>query len=167
MTGPMEWLNATQGLAGLGRDEIDSMRDFTLLWGLFEGKAMATNGSQPAVVAAVDRMAIAEPLSVEFTEALAFWRDRYWQGGQPTDACRALNFAQNRYRTLALAVLSGESEDPGEVVKVLLLIAMRLRNNLFHGVKWQYRLQGQLQNFTHANAVLMRAIALTPPPAPE
>jgi hypothetical protein len=34
----------------------------------------------------------------------------------------------------------------------------RYRNNLLHGVKWQYKLQGQLGNFTTANDVLMRVL---------
>lgn len=54
MTAPMEWLVATQGLGGLQPKEIDAIRDFTFLWGLSEGKAMGTEGSQPRVVAAVD-----------------------------------------------------------------------------------------------------------------
>ena len=40
----------------------------------------------------------------------------------------------------------------------MLIIVWRFRNNLFHGEKWAYQLQGQLSNFTHANAVLMRLL---------
>tara|TARA_B100000614_G_scaffold111617_1_gene100153 strand:- start:1007 stop:1162 length:156 start_codon:yes stop_codon:yes gene_type:complete len=40
----------------------------------------------------------------------------------------------------------------------VLIIVWRFRNNLFHGEKWAYQLQGQLSNFTHANAVLMRLL---------
>jgi hypothetical protein len=108
-------------------------------------------------------MAVSKPLPDAFTRALAFWRDRYWQVGEKAHAFDALNFATNSHRTLALSVLSGESDDPMQIVRTLLQIAMRLRNNLFHGVKWQYRLHGQLENFRHANAVLMAAIELTPP----
>lgn len=54
-------------------------------------------------------------------------------------------------------------DDPTEVTKALLQIAMGLRNNLFHGLKWQYRLRDQFHNFSHANAVLMAAIDLSPP----
>ena len=40
----------------------------------------------------------------------------------------------------------------------VMMIVWRFRNNLFHGEKWAYQLQGQHANFTHANAVLMRLL---------
>ena len=166
MTATLDWLVANFGLQGLSKDELDALRDFTLAWALFEGRAMGTQGSQPRLAAAVDAMALPGAMPAYFDEALAFWRNRYWENGAETDAFRALNFANNQYRTLAVNVLSGASADAVETVKALLLIAMRLRNNLFHGVKWQYRMEGQLDNFCHANAVLMQAIDMVSPAQP-
>ncbi len=40
----------------------------------------------------------------------------------------------------------------------MLIIVFRYRNNLFHGVKWEYELAGQLSNFTTANSVLMKVL---------
>jgi hypothetical protein len=162
-TVPMEWLIATKGVHGLEDGEFDAIRDFTLLWGLFEGTVMGTRGNQNEVVVAVGRMLLPNPLPDALTAPLAFWRDRYWENGAPNASFDALHFAKNQHRAATLTVLSGGSDDTVEVTKALLQIAMRLRNNLFHGVKWQYRLHGQLQNFNHANAVLMTAIDLSPP----
>jgi hypothetical protein len=39
-----------------------------------------------------------------------------------------------------------------------LIIVLRYRNNLFHGIKWQYKLFGQLDNFETANAILMKTL---------
>lgn len=164
MMRPAEWLMATQGL-GIAVEELDAIRDFTLLWGLFEGQAMATRGSQQEVVAAVGRMAIPTVLPVAFTRALGFWRNRYWQGDSETPEFHGLKFAENPHRAQVLIVLSGGSDDPVEIVITLLQIAMRLRNNLFHGVKWQYKLFGQFENFSYANSVLMAATDLSPPTA--
>ena len=50
--------------------------------------------------------------------------------------------------------------DPWEVVAVVLIIVYRYRKNLFHGVKWSYELRGQLENFMHANTILMQGIEL-------
>jgi hypothetical protein len=167
MTEPIDWLRTTQGLDALEPKEINAIRDFTLLWGLFEGRAMDTEGSQPKLVAAVDRMPVPQPLLPEMAEAIAFWRNRYWELGEPTPAFTALNFRLNPYRALVIEVLSGARDGDADVLKALLLIILRLRNNLFHGVKWQYLLYDQFENFTHANAVLMPAIELAvPPPLP-
>tara|TARA_R110000868_G_C10922088_1_gene765767 strand:- start:497 stop:1000 length:504 start_codon:yes stop_codon:yes gene_type:complete len=161
-TVPMEWLIATQGVHGLEEREFDAIRDFTLLWGLFEGRAMGTRGTQNEVVAAVGRMALPDPLPDAFAAALAFWRLRYWESGGPNVSFDALHFAANHHLTHTLTVLGSGSNDPAAVTTALLQIAMRLRNNLFHGVKWQYRLHDQLPNFRHANGVLMAAIGFSP-----
>ena len=57
-------------------------------------------------------------------------------------------------------VLACEATEREEIAGAVLIIVYRFRNNLFHGVKWSYELQGQLENFTHANAALMQAIEL-------
>ena len=160
MMTPMEWLKATHGLDALQPDEIDAIRDFTLLWGLFEDKAMATEGNQPQLVAAVDRMALPDPLPASMVAALAYWRGRFWEAGAATPQFSGLRFRVNPHRALVMEVLAGDKESGSDVVKTLLLITQRLRNNLFHGVKWQYQLYDQLGNFSHANQVLMPAIDL-------
>ena len=81
-----------------------------------------------------------------------------------TELFEGLNFRDNEHRTLAIEVLSGAREGLRDVLSALLLITLRLRNNLFHGVKWRFLLQGQLGNFTHANSLLMTAIELAVPP---
>lgn len=164
MTDSMEWLAAKQGLDALSTEEFNAIRDFTLLWGLFEGKAMSKEGSQPRVAAAVERMTLPDPLPAAMIRALDFWRHRYWQVDEHTGAFYALNFRANEHRTLVTEVLSDIRCDRADIVKALLLIILRLRNNLFHGVKWEYRLRDQLGNFTHANQVLMPAIDFAVPP---
>lgn len=159
----MLWL-ASQGLGGLEIEEIDAIRDFTLLWGLFEGKAMATEGSPAGIVAAVARMELKAAPPADVTAALDHWQHRYWREGAPTALFDGLRFRDNEYRKLVLVVLSGTRDEPRDVLAALLLITLRLRNNLFHGVKWQYFLQGQLGNFTYANRLLMAAIELAVPP---
>ena len=55
-------------------------------------------------------------------------------------------------------MVDGSDNDPRNCVAVVLIIIFRYRNNLFHGVKWQYMLAGQLHNFTAANRVLMKVL---------
>jgi hypothetical protein len=43
-------------------------------------------------------------------------------------------------------------------IAAVLIIVFRYRNNLFHGVKWQYKLEGQLGNFSAANDALMKVL---------
>lgn len=161
MSAPMAWLTASHGLE-LTDVEIDAIRDFTLIWGLFEGKTMDTRGSQDRLAAAVERMGLSAPLPAAFHETLAFWRERYWYAGDPTHAFWDLKFSDNPHLENVRSVLSGANDAPRNVATAMLQIAMRLRNNLFHGAKWRYGISGQLENFNHANAILMDAIQMSP-----
>lgn len=58
------------------------------------------------------------------------------------------------------AVLKGENANLGDTAAALLIVIYRLRNNLFHGVKWAYGIRGQRENFENANALLMSALEL-------
>lgn len=64
------------------------------------------------------------------------------------------------------AVLCGQNNDSAGCVASLLIVVYRFRNNLFHAAKWDYELQGQLQNFTMPNDALMNAIECNDVTAP-
>src|SRR5690606_20315246 len=89
---------------------------------------------------------------------LAYFRQRYFANGQFTHHFTHLNLRRPDQRDLIRSVLDGSNDDPRDRLLTVLMIVWRFRNNLFHGEKWAYKLQGQPQNFTHANAVLMRVL---------
>ncbi|RML82379.1 hypothetical protein ALQ89_03224 [Pseudomonas amygdali pv. tabaci] len=93
-----------------------------------------------------------------YEEALAYFRKRYSLNGEKTDHFYHLNLRESDYPELVSYVISGETDDPRDSMLCVLMIVWRLRNNLFHGSKWAYQIRGQLDNFTHANAVLMRIL---------
>lgn len=41
------------------------------------------------------------------------------------------------------------------MLSAILIIVLRLPNNLFHGTKWAYGIREQLKNFQNANRILM------------
>ena len=57
-------------------------------------------------------------------------------------------------------VLKGENTNLVDEITALLMIVYRLRNNLFHGLKWDYGIRDQFDNVIHANAVLMKSVDL-------
>ena len=52
------------------------------------------------------------------------------------------------------SVLTGGTNEPAEVAVGVLIIVYRFRNNLHHGLKWAYGIQGQREKFEQSNAVL-------------
>ena len=155
---PVEWLRHTvPGFDNLSEEERGAIRDFAMLCSLFEGTVLGTRGSAGALVAIVDGLRERGAVDlVALDAAIVHFRGRYYANGVFTPAFdQHLHFRNNDRRPVAEAFVSGATNDPAEMLKGLLIIVYRLRNNLFHGVKWTYRIQGQLENFRHANATLM------------
>ncbi len=157
---PIEWLCAkAPGFNDLSLDERAAVLHFSLLWSFFEAEALHTNASARAILELVHKWAGEGRLNIaSFAPSLAFFRDRYFDQGIATEHFEGLNLRQNDYPELVGAVLKGENTNSEDCVAVLLIVVFRLRNNLFHGVKWADGISGQLNNFTNANAALMAAL---------
>ena len=89
-----------------------------------------------------------------FEPSLNYFRDRYVTDGATNDRFNGLNFRRNDNRELVETVLLGDNDDPTETVKALLTIVFRLRNNLFHGLKWAYQMRDQQANFEQGTVVM-------------
>lgn len=154
------WLiDKVPGFQQLSADEKGAIADFALLWSLFEARILNTEGSTAAICAAIEGWRDAGTLdAAAFDEALAYFRDRYFRASQFTYHFEHLHLRSRDREPLVRAVIAGTDNDPANCLIAILIIVFRYRNNLFHGVKWQYRLQGQLENFTTANKVMMRVL---------
>ena len=161
MTKTMEWLKArAPGFDHLSSHEQSAIADFPLLWSLFENRILGTEGNAGNICAAVDAWSQAGTLDAAVVDPeLAYFRDRYYAAGAFTYHFDSLHLRGNRDREpLVRAVIDGSDNDERRRVTAVLIIVFRYRNNLFHGVKWQYKLEGQLGNFTAANNALMKVL---------
>jgi hypothetical protein len=157
MTKAMEWLRAkAPGFNHLSEDEQNAIIDFSLLWSLFESRVLNTEGNVKKICDAIDAWHNAGALNAaSFDDELVYFRNRYYGDGNFTRHFDHLHFRNPDREALVRAVMEGSDNDPRNRVAAVLIIVFRYRNNLFHGVKWQYKLEDQLGNFTAANAVLM------------
>jgi len=155
-----EWLRVrVPGYAQLGDRERETIAGFLHFWALFEGRLLGSRAGPDRIchLAALwrdDDLA----RSVPFRAAIAYWRHRYFAEGSPNAHFESLLFRANDRGPLVEAVMARERRDAESVVAAVLLIIYRLRNNLFHGLKWHYGLAGQEGNFRHANRVLMEVL---------
>lgn len=160
---PNNWLKQqVPGYAALSLAERRAIKDFSLLWSLFEGTHLNTSGSANAIAAHVAALQAANRLAArpQLQAALLHFRNRYFQNAAFNHAFNSLHFRNNDRRPFVESVLSGQVNDAASVLSALLIIIYRLRNNLFHGVKWAYGIANQLENFRHANRVLMVTMTL-------
>ena len=157
-----DWLDRyALGLQELTAEERDAITHFTFLWTMFEARVLGTRASANTILVASRRWAGKGLLSADtFGHEVAYFRHRYVVDGNFTSHFTHLHFRRHEARALVKKVLAGEDMEPEKISAAVLIIVYRLRNNLFHGVKWSYGLQGQLENFTQATAALMRAIEL-------
>lgn len=154
------WLKANlPGFANLSLAERRAIADFTFLWTLFEARILATRGSAQAITSAVTGWYQAGQLAVNsFDGELAYFRSRYFENGEFTHHFDGLHLRQNDNPALVRGVIDGSDNGDQNRVIAILTILFRYRNNLFHGIKWQYHFVDQLENFRQANAILKRVL---------
>lgn len=159
---PIEWLEQNApGFSALSEPEREAISNFALLWSFFEARALATNGSSQTILALAHKWSSQGFLDAQlFSASLQYFQQRYYSNSAATLHLASLNLRANDCPELVNAVLISENTNPADCVAALLIIVYRLRNNLFHGAKWAYGIQGQLDNFNNANAVLMSALSI-------
>jgi len=156
----MQWLQENApGFNKLSDDERNAIVDFSLLWSLFEARILDNSGSASCICSVVDDWRDEKTLQAEsYDPELAYFRQRYFANGDFTRHFEHLHLRDNDRPGLVRGAIAGDNNNPRDRVAALLIIILRFRNNLFHGMKWHYELAGQLDNFDHANAVLMKAL---------
>jgi len=153
----IEWIESFLSLKGkLTRDQIERVRNFSLLWNLFEGMVCNRNASITAIELAVLELQRRDKLNVDDHEKfLKYFVDRYISNGETNHRFDRLNLRRNDRRELVEAVLKGNETSPEKILLAILIIVFRYRNNLFHGEKSIYELPDQIDNFRNANQLLM------------
>jgi hypothetical protein len=156
---PIGWLEAhARGFKELSEEEKLAIQHFALLWSLFEGEILNTKASPSAITSVIKNGVANGNMDVTpYGPCLEYFRERYFNNGIETPKFAQLKFKKDHNRELVEQVLRCIKDDPADVISAIFLVVYRLRNNLFHGSKWAYELHDQLENFNHANDILMKA----------
>jgi hypothetical protein len=156
----MQWLlEKVPGFQALPEADSTEIFHFVFLWSLFEAQIMGNFARANLICTKVDDWSAAGTLDADqYDSELAYFRQRYFANEAFTYHFEHLHLRPADRPVIVRSVIDGSNNDPRDRLLTVLLIVWRFRNNLFHGEKWAYQLQGQLTNFTHANAVLMRLL---------
>ncbi|MBO9508776.1 hypothetical protein [Thalassospira sp. A3_1] len=154
------WLaDHVPGFSDLTIEEIETISEFVLLWGYFEAQLLNCRGSASAIDDLIKRLTVETiPHDNWFLTELDYMKNRYFLDGEPTHHFAHLRLRKNDYPDLVELVLSGQNRPCQDQILTLLIVVLRFRNNLFHGIKWEYRLAGQLGNFQVANSILRKVL---------
>jgi hypothetical protein len=156
---PIEWLGRrSPGFAQLTPAERDEFSHFVFVWSYVEAVVFNRRTTADKIKTHAEQWEQAGAIQAgEFAEGADYFRYRYVENGEFTQHYPSLRVSPTD-KPIVESVLKSEAMGDGDTVAALLLIVHRLRNNLFHGNKWEYELLGQLDNFRHANLILMRAV---------
>ncbi|BFT30965.1 hypothetical protein D210916BOD24_21410 [Alteromonas sp. D210916BOD_24] len=146
-------------LAELSAVDRSAIELFTLTWSIFESKKLDRNASIPKIE---EKLAEIEIDEVFFEDTLDYFKRRYFPNGQESYHFEYLNIKRPETKIKIENALKGEISDPKELLLICLIIIYRFRNNLFHGEKWVYGIQGQQENFEFSVDLLKQCMRLFP-----
>jgi hypothetical protein len=156
------WLRSRMpGFSSLRESEIRAISQFSLMWTYFESVVFhceaAANSFEPVVQSwQANGLLTGET----FEKSLEYFRHRYASNGKVNVQFSSLHFRPRDRQELVGDVLVERRTSSSDVAEAMLIIVYRLRNNLFHGKKWESGIANQLENFEHAVRVMKTAIEL-------
>lgn len=86
----LDWLkNEESGFRDLQKQDHDAIMYFSLLWSLFEAKALNTSGSAGAIIEAAKKWDATGILKKDsFTDEATYFQNRYYGDGKLTSTLR-------------------------------------------------------------------------------
>ena len=167
-----QWLNQHQiGYADFDEDDRSAIREFSLIWSVFEFQALLGDARVEAVIAYVDELArIAESddhalLVAPFIPHLTYFRSQFVdeERSSTNEVFEKIKFEQKEHKDLVSRALITLRDETPELVKALLIIVHSLRDTLFRGLKWQRCRKKQRDDLYHAAKILMKATDIASP----
>jgi len=161
---PFTWINEyTQPAMPTTSAVLEPILQFSLMWNLFERVACRRNANLTSIKKSVHDSFTAGLLhGAHFNEHLEYFRSRSTRNGRDVETYfLALLLTDEKAKRVIRGVLEGTLTDPKNVVHALLLIAHRIRNNLFHGNKDVAMLHSQVDLFKTVNSLLATYLSAT------
>ena len=154
MNSVIEWINTeiiNEGDNKINVSDVEEIRDFALLWNLFENiccdKFASMDKINNIIDYKIDNFCKEDEI---FKTTYEYFYDRY----QNLSRFRALNLRKSE-KELITKVLNNHYNDENNILKFIMAIIYRYRNNLFHGEKNMRYIRLQKENFNIANNFLM------------
>jgi hypothetical protein len=161
---PFTWINEyTNPTMPTTAEVLGPILQFSLMWNLFERDTCKRYANLNSIKNSVHDSFVAGLLhGAQFNEHLEYFRSRSTRNGLDVETyISALLLTDGKAKRVVRGVLEGTLTDPKNVVYALLLIAHRIRNNLFHGNKDVAILHSQVDLFKTVNSLLATYLSAT------
>jgi hypothetical protein len=126
---PAVWLEKTvAGFNLLSEPERAAIKDFALLWTVYEGTVLNASGNAGSIIKTVGSLKTDGKLSLEPVRLpIRYFIGRYFDGVELTSAFRELHLRRNDRPDLVENALRGKSNDGAEILAAILIIIFRQR----------------------------------------
>lgn len=149
-----DWINSKLGSA-LDEKAIKSIKDFSLVWNIFEDRACDNNASLPALEKFIDRnsgfLVAADEI---ITNTYEYFKKKYVDKDKINLKFTFLNLNKSDNPAYVESTLLAESPSLKDRALTSLIIISRYRNNLYHALKDMTQIHEQKENFRIANRFL-------------
>lgn len=158
ITANEQWMNTYLNEYNSLSDQLKShLHDFLILWSFFEFQVLESGADASKIKSSI----LSNPNKFEnldkYKNTLFFVQNRYLYENEYNQIFDRLNFRRNDKEEYVKTTLLDEDVTLNTIASLLIII-YRLRNNLFHGLKWIYGFTDQDELFEHANIILSYAI---------
>jgi len=153
MSNVIQWISETiinEDSDRIEANDIDEIRDFALLWNLFEALCCDKFAKMQKINSLIDsKIDLFE--ETKYQNIFDYFYNRY---KNDTTKFNALKL-RNGDKELVRKVLDNTYIDKNNKLKFIMAIIYRYRNNLFHGEKNMRYIRLQKENFEKTNKFLM------------
>lgn len=154
----ISWINRHLGIGcDLDYEQMKPILCFSLIWNLFETEACQRNATPKSIRESVNHANESNWLSTDkYKKFVSYFRERYYLADKMKfdELFDRLLLTDKASQKVVEQALTANSDSLANTVYALLLIAHRVRNNLFHGNKDVSSLPQQADLFTTINALL-------------
>ncbi|MEG8727201.1 hypothetical protein [Klebsiella quasipneumoniae] len=143
---------------------LTSVNRFFLYFSFFESLLFDCAGSQNKSVNYAKKLLEMDVVDKALLQkTYGFFSERYLGDGIKYDSlCGKSKHTSNETKAEYYAIMEAKTTVPQDQLALCLFVCFRLRNNLFHGPKWRYYLQGQEELLTIAGDLLHSILSNVP-----
>ena len=156
-----DWINSKLGSA-LDEKAIKSIKDFSLVWNIFEDRACDNNASLPALERFIDRnsgfLVAADEI---ITNTYEYFKKKYVDKDRINLKFTFLNLSKSDNPAYVESTLLAENPSLKDRALTSLIIISRYRNNLYHALKDMTQIHEQKENFRIANRFLASILEIS------
>jgi hypothetical protein len=156
-----DWINSKLGSA-LDEKAIKSIKDFSLVWNIFEDRACDNNASLPALERFIDRnsgfLVAADEI---ITNTYEYFKKKYVDKDRINLKFTFLNLNRSDNPAFVESTLLAENPSLRDKALASLIIISRYRNNLYHALKDMTQIHEQKENFRIANRFLATILEIS------